>query len=155
MNTSMIITTLGKKNNGSWFNIQWVSDLPVNAASKKSGVVAYKITTAQCRKGIRYSSQKSVQAKVENGKVLDHELPWGKWVEGHEGLLIEHKENIYVRLYLGPNTPHTSYFLNGKEVTIDELKESGCILNSFFKPTSSAEKPDALTVKAQNIQQIW
>lgn len=152
MNTSMIISTLNKKRNGSWFNASWVSDLPLNAAAKKAGVIGYKITNAQCRKGIQYKSQKNVKAKIDHGYELKSELPWGNWKSGHEGLIIEHKNNNYVRLYLGPNKSKVEYYLNGSKVTYEDLKNSGYLQASFFN--KSDEKPDAITVKCENIQEI-
>ena len=153
MNKETLIKTLAKKNSGSWFNITWKSDLPLLKAAKDQNVTAYKMTSAQCRKEISYAAQKSVQAKVQRGYQLTHELPWGKWVEGYEGLLIENKGINYVRLYFGPNKSETKYYLNGKEVTYNDLKESGMIQNGYFNKKSS-ERPDCITVKVDNIQVI-
>ena len=98
MNTNAIIMKLNNKNNGQFFKISWMSDVPITASAKARGQVVYKYTTGTVRKGINYANQKSVQMKVQNeGKVLTHELPWGHWMEGHEGLLIEHKGKTYVR----------------------------------------------------------
>jgi len=152
MNTSMIVTKLNKKRNGTWFNVSWASDLPLTAAAKKAGVIGYKVTSAQCRKGIEYKSQKSVQDKITQGYELKSELPWGKWKDSYSGLIIEHKECDYVRLYLGPNKPKVEYFLNGSKVTYNDLKNSGYLQASFFNKTE--EKPDAITVKCENIQEI-
>lgn len=153
MNTQKLVATLSTKKNGSWFNMRWVSDVKLSASAKKMGVTAYKITEAQVRKGINYTHQKSVQMKVESGeKQLTHELPWGNWKEGYDNLIIEHKGNDYVRLYLGANNPKVKYVLNGKEVTKKELQESGYVLKSYF--TESTEKPDALTVKVANVEAI-
>ena len=140
MNTSMIIDTLSRKQNGSFFKIRLVSDVKLNAEAKRNGVVAYKVSDMTVRKGIDYKNQKCVKEKVEAGKVLTHELPFGEWAKGYEGLVIEHKGNKYI--------------LNGKEVSLDDLKKSGLVLNSYFSD-SRKEKPDCMTVKAENIQEIW
>lgn len=153
MNTNLLVDTLNKKANGSWFNAEWCSDLPLSAEAKKQGHIGYKITTAQCRKGIEYSTQKSVQEKVAHGYVLRHELPWGQWKAGYEGLILEHKEQEYVRLYFGPNQPKTKYYLDGKEVTYEELKTSGLVLKSFFN--KGFQKPDCLSIRIANIQKIY
>ena len=153
MNTNMIIAKLNNKQNGSWFNVKWCSDIPMVAAYKKMGHVAYKITAAQCRKGIEYAKQKSVIAKVDKGYVLAHELPWGQWKEGYKGLLLEHKNEDYLRLYFGPNKTETKYYIDGIEYTYQELKDSNMILPSFF--TKAHEKPDCISVKCKNIQEIW
>lgn len=153
MNTTAIIEALNKKQNGSFFKVRLVSPVSLNAAAKRSGVVAYKITEMTVRKGIDYKAQKSVQAKVDAGKILVHDLPWGTWMKGQEGLIIDHKGSQYVRLYSSPNKSTVKYFLNGVEVTRDELKDSGHVLSSYFNKPE--EKPDAMTVKAENIQKIW
>lgn len=153
MNTQMIIDKLAKKANGSWFSVEWTSDLPLKAAWKKTGHTAYKITKAQCRKGIEYKNLKDVKEKVANGYELTHELPFGEWMEGQEGLILTHKGADYVRLYFGPNKTHTTYYIDGKEYTWDELKASEMLQNSFFN--RSHEKPACISVKAANIQAIW
>lgn len=155
MTTTMIINKLANKQNGAFFKIRWVSELPVNAAGKKLGVTAYKLTDATCRKGINYDKQKSVQAKVDEGKILTHELPWGQWHPDYAGLIIQHKGNDYVRVYLGPNKAKATYILNGAVCSYDNLKNSGYIQPSYFKKAESGEKPDALTLKAENIQMIF
>jgi len=152
MLTNAIIEVLNKKQNGSWFNAEWTTDIPLSAQAKKEGHTAYKTTTAQCRKGINYASQKSVQMKVDHGHQLTHELPWGQWKQGHEGLILEHKGVDYVRLYLGPNKASVDYYLDGEKVTWDALKESGLVLNSFFNKPS--ERPDCISIKAANLK-VW
>ena len=74
MNTNAIIMKLNAKNNGQFFKISWMSDVPITASAKAHGQVVYKYTTGTVRKGINYANQKSVQMKVQNeGKVLTHE----------------------------------------------------------------------------------
>lgn len=154
MNTNAIIMKLNNKNNGQFFKISWMSDVPITASAKAHGQVVYKYTTGTVRKGINYANQKSVQMKVQNeGKVLTHELPWGHYVEGYEGLLIEHKGKTYVRLYTTPNKFKSQFFLNGRPIEREELKKLGIVQNSYWnKPDGYA---DALTVNTANIQEIW
>ena len=157
MNTTTIISKLSTIQNGSWFNVKLMSPVPLSAKGKKDGVVIYKISEMQCRKGIEYKNQKVVKAKVEAGKVLTHELPWGNWIKGHEGLLIEHKGLNYVRLYLGANKPKVSYELifakNGKvmklALTKEQLLKAGWVTKSWAEKKS--ERPDAMTVRVDNI----
>ena len=155
MTTSMIINKLATKQNGAFFKIRWASELPLTADAKRLGVTAYKLTEATCRKGISYQNQKSVQAKVDEGKILTHEIPWGKWHRENKGLVIQHKGKDYIRLYMGPNKSKTTYILNGAICTYDDLKNSGYILNSWFNKNESGEKPDALTLKSESIQMIF
>lgn len=151
MNSNMVASIMKQKRNGVWFGISWTTDLPMTAAAKKMGYFGTKSSYCQCRKGVDYDHQKSVQEKVAAGKVLTHELPWGEWKKGQEGVMITHKGKDYLRVYMGPNKPRTTYFINGREYTKEELRASGLVQESFFKPK---EKPDCLTVKTENINAI-
>ena len=155
MTTDMIIKKLATKQNGAFFKIRWATEIPLTAAAKRMGITAYKLTEATCRKGISYQNQKSVQAKVEEGKILTHELPWGQWHPEYAGLVIQHKGKDYIRLYMGPNKSKATYILNGAICTYDDLKNSGYVLKSWFTKAESGEKPDALTLKSESIQMIF
>ena len=152
MNTNYLINSLSKKNNGAFFKISYITDVPMTAQAKRDGNVVIKYTTTTVRKEIDYDKMKSVQAKVEQGKVLTHELPWGHWMAGHEGLLIEHKDKIYVRLYNSPNKPKSDFFLNGKLIEKEKLKTLGLVLNSYWNKN---EAFDCITVNTGNIQEIF
>lgn len=152
MNTNMIINKLSTKRNGQFFNISYVSDLPMTAKAKREGIVALKITKATVRKGISYKNMKSVQERLGD-RINEHlELPWGSWVPEHRGLLIEHKGKTYLRLYNSPNKNKSVYLVNGKEVSLDELKSMGIVQNSYWNKTG---KPDCLTVNTANIEKIF
>ncbi len=153
MNTNLIINTLSRKNNGAFFRISYCTDLPLTAASKRAGITAIKFTTATVRKGINYENMKSVQMKVEHeGKVLTHELPWGEWRKNFEGLIIDHKEKTYLRLYSSPNATKSKYILNGIEVTKEQMIASGAVQKSYWNKPAS--QPDCITVNCANIQEI-
>lgn len=153
MNTNLLINTLNTKQNGSFFKIAYFTDLPITAKAKREGITAIKYTVATARKEIDYDKMKSVQAKVEQGKVLTHELPWGVWQRGHEGLIIEHKEKTYLRLYSSPNKTKSEYFLNGTAVTREQMKMAGVVQNSYWNKPDSI--PDCITVNTANIQTIY
>ena len=152
MNTNMIINKLSTKRNGQFFNISYVSDLPMTAKAKREGIVALKITKATVRKGISYKNMKSVQEKLGDRINEPLELPWGSWVPEHRGLLIEHKGKTYLRLYNSPNKNKSVYLVNGKEVSLDELKSMGIVQNSYWNKIG---KPDCLTVNTANIEEIF
>jgi len=153
MELSELLQKLDAKQNGAFINVVYTGELPLTAAAKKAGMTARKVTEMTIRKGIDYDKQQSVQNKIANGKVLTHELPWGNWKAGHEGLIIEHKGQDYVRLYAGPNKAKTKYFINGTEQAYADLEKLNCLVNSFFKPKME-EKPDAMTIKISNILEI-
>lgn len=152
MNTNMIINKLSTKRNGQFFNISYVSDLPMTAKAKREGIVALKITKATVRKGISYKNMKSVQERLGDRINEPLELPWGNWIPEHRGLLIEHKGKTYLRLYNSPNKNKSVYLVNGKEVSLDELKSMGIVQNSYWNKTG---KPDCLTVNTANIEEIF
>lgn len=152
MNTNMIINKLSTKRNGQFFNISYVSDLPMTAKAKREGIVALKVTKATVRKGISYKNMKSVQERLGDRINEPLELPWGIWVPEHKGLLIEYKGKTYLRLYSSPNKNKSVYLVNGKEVSLDELKSMGIVQNSYWNKTG---KPDCLTVNTANIEEIF
>lgn len=152
MNTNMIINKLSTKRNGQFFNISYVSDLPMTAKAKREGIVALKITKATVRKGISYKNMKSVQERLGDRINEPLDLPWGSWVPEHKGLLIEHKGKTYLRLYSSPNKNKSVYLVNGKEISLDELKSMGIVQNSYWNKTG---KPDCLTVNTANIEEIF
>ena len=152
METKDLLMNLKTKSDGVDFLVEYVGELPLNASAKKAGITAYKTTQMKAKKGLKYSELKSVKDRVNEGFELSHTLPWGFWKEGYEGLLIEHKGNDYVRLYPTDGTLKTTYFINNKEMTYDELKECGYLVNSFF---NKKESPlEVLTIKVGNITKV-
>lgn len=146
-----IITKLNTIKNGTFFRITTTKDIPFNRYGKNN--TGYVLTTRTVRKGIRYSSQKAVQEKIENeGYELTHKLPFGaEWKKGYEGIAYEKNGTDYIRLYICGNTTK-QYFLNGQEVTLQELKDSGIVQNSFFKevPTPLAIGPKTTSIVSIN-----
>ena len=156
MNINRVIMSLKSINKGQWFKIRWTSDLPLTAAAKRQGYVAYKCTEATVRYGINYKNigtvQARFQAKYDAGEEVKHELPWGQWKVGHEGILIEHKDNDYLRVYTSPNPFKSVYFVNGQPITKEGVMTLGIVQNSYWKKPE--HKPEALTVKIGNIESI-
>lgn len=166
MKVEELLKILETRNNGGFIKIHWVSDLgnKQTAKSKKNGDVIQKDTVTTIRKGIKYTNIKSVkEALIEKGQytidpetgkieVFSKNLPWGNWVSGYEGLLIENKGETYIRFYTTPNNPNSKYLLNGKEVDKDELKKLDIMQNSYW---NKSEPTDCLTVKIKNIKEIY
>ena len=166
MKIEELVKILNKKNNGSFFKIHWTTNLnnKQTAKSKNNGDLILKDTFATVRKGVEYKNIKHVQEilmskgqyKIDpiTGKpeVFSECMSWGNWVDGYEGLLIENKGKVYVRLYTSPNKPNSKYFLNGKEVSKDELKKLGVMQKSYW---NKSEPTDCMTVKIKNIKEIY
>lgn len=159
MNINMLISKLNKKNKGQWFKAVWVSDVPVKAAYKRKGIIVNKMSYGTVRYGINYSNMKSVIQKTVTGQIeRTHELPWGKWMEGYEGILIEHtnkkgEKNIYLRVYTSPNKTLVSYFLNGSPITKEKLKSLGYVQESVWN--KNPDDVDCFTLNVTNITDIY
>lgn len=156
MNTNLIIANLKKIRKGQWFYCAFTSDLPLTAAAKREGYVAYKRTACTVRYGINYTNINTVkerfQLKANMGETVSHALPWGQWKPGYEGILIEHKNNDYLRVYTSPNPFKSQYFVNGVPITKEGLMTLGIIQKSYWNKKD--EKPEALTLKTANIEAI-
>ena len=161
MNVNSIINALAKKNNGSFFHVEWTSTVTkITAAAKRNGIVVTKKTSGSVRKGIDYKNQKKIIAKVENeGYELTHTLKWGEWMTSYESrpvqnnVYIAHKGLVYIRLYPNPLVKFKSqYFVNGEPVDVNTLKNMGIIQNSYWDGNS--QDANALTIRAENIDVI-
>jgi hypothetical protein len=155
MNTNLLLMKLSTKRNGQYFNMVWASDVKMTASARKQGQQAVKIVTSTVRKGIKYSNMKSVRLDArENGDnsstIITNSLPWGSWKPGNEGLLIEHNNTNYLRVYSSPNKPKSIYFLNGKEISKADLKAKNIVLDSYW----STNLPACFTVKVENIAEV-
>ena len=87
------------------------------------------------------------------GKVLTHELSWGKWDSKYPSLIIHHKGQDYVRLYSTPNKFKSTYYLNGRPIEVEKLKNMNIVQNSYWNRKEGSI--DCLTVKTANIQEIF
>ena len=155
MNTNLLLMKLSTKRNGQYFNMVWASDVKMTASARKQGLQAVKVVTSTVRKGIKYSNMKSVRLSArENGdnssQVITNSLPWGSWKPGNEGLLIEHNNTNYLRVYSSPNKPKSIYLLNGKEISKENLKRLGIVQESYW----STNLPACFTIKVENIADI-
>ena len=157
MNTNLMLNTLKSIQKGQWFKMSFTGDLPLTADAKREGYVAYKRTVCTVRYGINYMNIGTVKQRFEDkaakGEMVEkHELSWGSWVAGHEGVLIEHKNNTYLRVYTSPNAFKSEYFVNGMPITKEGLMTLGIIQPSYFKKKET--RPEALTIKTANIETI-
>ena len=102
--------------------------------------VILKRTIAVVRMGISYSNLKSVKSQIETSNKKVGGLPWGEWEQGFENYIINHTKNgnhrEYLRVYTTNNhKPKSTYTINGKSITIDELREKELIKESKSKPS--------------------
>ena len=170
MKEAVVLNRLKEIPNGRFFKMTWKSEIPVY--KKYADVYEItKITTSTVRKGIRYTNTKAYKTKLyrrmleecsgtsfitplEFNKKYNNELPWGHYREGYENVIIDHTNkagefNSYLRLYLTPNKPEVKYYINGKEVSKNELQALNIVSNSYWERESV--KDGVFNIKIKNI----
>lgn len=131
--------------NGTWVSIAWEKELKTR---KGIEAIITKKTEAVLRMGVSYDNKASVQEKRENGELPKENqgLPYGTWYMFP--MIIEHKGNYQLRVTTSENTKYaTKYFMDGKEVTKDEIRE--LVLKSEVE--SSGERPEVFNIKIENL----
>lgn len=165
MKLENLVKELNAKKNGTWFKIEWTTDLngKMCAAAKRAGHVVTKNVSTTVRKGIRYANMASVRERlISEGKflvdpetgesyVFPEKLSWGEWVEGSD-ILIKHKEQYYVRLYTSPNKPAIQYFLDGVAITANELKNMNILQPAYWTRENVEE---CMTLKIESVNKIY
>lgn len=115
MTNQEILTKLAEAKKGRYINLTKAKDLGQGIVKESDMVI---------RLGVSYANMQ-INENKQTGS-----LPWGKWVEGLENLVIEHKENYYLRITsTDPANPEsgadviaTRYLMNGVEVTKQEVR---------------------------------
>lgn len=157
MNTNYAISRITSKGKGQFFKMSYISDLPMTAAAKREGIIALKSTTGTFRWGIRYENIKSVKEKdheiIKAGMSPEHKLSWGQWNPKYPGLIIDHKDKQYMRLYMSPNKSKSTYYLNGRPISKEELIELGVVQKSYWNKGDT--KQECMTINIANIQEIY
>lgn len=95
---------------------------------KKYGItgVVEKVVTKQVQ--LNYSYENAVNNRLaKQGTQADFQaqsLPWGAWVVGQENKLIEHKGDLYLRMYSVNTTTksQTTYFVNNQVASDEQQK---------------------------------
>lgn len=73
------------------------------------------------------SFKEKVEEKLDQKGLIDENyevgsLPWGKWVEGAENKVIEHKGEYYMRYYPSDNASSVEYFIDDAKATDEEFE---------------------------------
>lgn len=161
MTIDEVIKACREKPNGKFFRIEYQINLKNSMkASEKNSHELYKITEATVRKGVSYSNKKDVAPSSTK-----RDLPWGEWSDEEEhktngkSFVIKHNGNLYIRIEMnnsaGIDGAHTKYFLDGNEITYDELKNSGIMVNSFFNPRNNDSNSLTQAINVKNITNIY
>ena len=125
---------------------------PLKTRKEFAHLCIEKNVTMAVRCGITYDNINNVIEKREAGDLpaVNQGLKWGKWVEGLENYVIEHKGNEYLRFATLPNGKNERIFtLNGKQVTAEEIKPF-CLASEF----AEKDDMDVFNVKAENVKDI-
>lgn len=131
MTNQEIISKLGEVKKGKFISLKKKKELP-------EGIE--KITDLVIRLGVDYSSMKINENRVVGG------LPWGHWLAGLEGFVIEHKGNYYLRVASSySNTTKSQYFKDGKELSKEE------VIQLIGEKNIKTKEADIYNIKFENI----
>lgn len=137
MQANLVLAAINGIKNGKFFSLTKEKDL---------GQGVTKISRVTYRLGVKPANMKVYKdAGREPGG-----LPWGQWVPGLEGRVIEHKGNFYLRVAESHAAyPSSQYYHNGNPIT----KEEATALVGEKKMASSGESP-VYNIKFDNIIKI-
>lgn len=119
---------MGRK--GQFVGLLWVRPMAVRKGIES--VITKEVRTV-ARVGIEYDNQAAVIEGRASGDLPPENagLPWGKWL--HYPYLIEHKGNLYFRLYpVNGAKAKTVYRLNGQIARREEI-EGLCLAKEFYE----------------------
>ena len=149
-----ILKELDKKQNGSYFKIQYMTDMNNKVSAAFRGHNVTKLTTMSVRKGVSYENLKSVkQARMENDDIRREYTPWYSHIDK---TLLKHntKDQYYVALF--PNVfgkPQTIYMFDGMPITKKELQNKGVMQPSYWKQAEIT--PTMITLGLDKIIQVY
>ena len=141
MKKEQIISTIENIKKGAFYKLEILTPQKTLAAHKTD--IINKYTKMVARFGIEYGKMKTHKDKIVGS------LPWGEWVNGYEGYLIEHKGNTYLRFYTSAvKSMVNQYILNGVVVDKQWLQDSKYISSTNRTPS------DTFVVNVNNIISI-
>jgi len=135
MDSKQIILKMLEAKKGSYVKLKKFKDL---------GDGYSKVTDMVIRMGIDYYNIEENKDKPRQG------LPWGEYVLGLEGYVIQNKGQLYLRVYdNGTNISSKSkYLLNGQEVNKDD------VIAVLGDKKLASSKSTCYTIKFENILEL-
>ena len=134
MTNNEILAKLSQAKKGKYIQLSKIKDLG-NGVTKVSDLVI--------RLGVDYANM-----KINEGREVGS-LPWGHWVEGLEGLVIEHKGNYYLRVASAySNNGKCVYLLNGNEISKEE------VVSLVGEKKLESKALDVYNIKFENILEL-
>lgn len=143
---------------GRFVKMAYVSDITLTALGRKAGVSVLKRVIGTYRIGINYKNTKKAKEKaIAQNKPMDAvtKLPWGQWKDNSNRIICHVNKkgeyHEYLRVYDTPNKPRTTYYLNGKPISKEDLRKTGFVPDSYF---TSKNDSGCMTISANNIEWI-
>ncbi|MBO5712020.1 MAG: hypothetical protein J6R47_04205 [Acholeplasmatales bacterium] len=140
---------------GVFTRIKYKSDASLAAKAKKEGHTVTKIVDKTVRFGVNYFEIESVkereaartEPKKEMRQLYESLIP---------NTLYKHieKETLYVQFATIPEGGHTitEWLIDGNAATLDQVKESGYVINSYWN--KSGDAPEVQKIKLENVISI-
>ena len=136
MTNQEILNKLGDVKKGRYVSLKKKKDLG-------EGIV--KISELVIRLGVDYANMKI----NEDRTTPIQPLKWGHWVEGLEGLVIEHKGSYYLRVASSySNTTHSYYYKDDKQITKED------VIALIGEKKLKSVNPDVYNIKFENIIEL-
>lgn len=142
-------------NPGVFTRIEYKSDASLAAKAKKEGHTVTKIVGKTVRFGVNYFEIESVkereaartEPKKEMKQLYESLIPHTLYKHIEKG-------NLYVQFATVPEGSHTetTWLIDGKPATLEEVKESGYVINSYWN--HSGEAPEVQKIKLENVISI-
>lgn len=105
-------------------SIKYVSEVKI---PKKYGIVGIVEKSVEKQVQVNYCYENAVNNRLEKQgderEFVAQSLPWGQWVEGQVNKLIEHKGELYLRVYsVNSGTKvKVEYFVDGVAATDEQI----------------------------------
>ena len=140
---------------GVFTRIKYKSDASLAAKAKKEGHTVTKIVEKTVRFGVNYYEIEAVkereaartEPKKEMKQLYESLIP---------NTLYKHieKESLYVQFATIPEGSNTvcEWLIDGQSATLDQVKESGYVINSYWNKTGDA--PEVQKIKLENVISI-
>ena len=158
MRIEEITSKLSGKKKGCFIRVTYNTILDLTADAKRAGYILDKHTVTTVRWGINYSN--IARVKEERQRRVEEDIPtrkvtqWWSWTPNHENVIRQHNTSGQYYLVLFPirsnHYTESYYFLNGKPITEDKVKEMNIVPPSHWNKASIAE----YAVKVENVISI-
>lgn len=140
---------------GVFTRIKYKSDASLAAKAKKEGHTVTKIVSKTVRFGVNYFEIEAVkereaartEPKKEYKPIYESLIPHTLYRHMDKG-------NLYVQFAIIPEGSHTvtEWLIDGKPATIDEVKDSGYVINSYWNHGDTTP-PEVQKIKLENV--LW